>query len=230
MKCPKCKSERIVKDGKAKGKQRHLCKVCGYRHTVEYKGKPPEIKRLALQMYLEGFGFRSIGRILKVSNVAVMKWIKSFGEQVEKIRKEDAAKIIEMDEMHTYIQSKKNYCWIWIAVDRLGKRYIHFVLGTRGTETGIKLWETIKDRSGQSTIMTDYWKAYEEFLSAERYICSKAETYTVESYNSILRHFLARLRRKEKCYSKSQQMLHYSLLPLMAKRNNELSIIELSII
>lgn len=81
--------------------------MCGYRHTVEYKGKPPEIKRLALQMYLEGFGFRSIGRILKVSNVAVMKWIKSFGEQVEKIRKEDAAKIIEMDEMHTYIQSKK---------------------------------------------------------------------------------------------------------------------------
>ena len=33
---------------------------------------------------------------------------------------------------------------------------------------------------------------------------SKAETYTVEGYNSLFRHFLARLRRKSKCYSKSK--------------------------
>ncbi|MBF6651146.1 IS1 family transposase, partial [Methylobacter sp. BlB1] len=30
------------------------------------------------------------------------------------------------------------------------------------------------------------------------------ETYTVEGYNSLFRHFLARLCRKSNCYSKKQ--------------------------
>ena len=48
--------------------------------------------------------------------------------------------------------------------------------------------------------MTDHWRAYAEFLPKEIHTQSKAETYTVEGYNSIFRHFLARLRRKSKCY------------------------------
>ncbi|MDY0387018.1 MAG: IS1 family transposase, partial [Methanolobus sp.] len=51
---------------------------------------------------------------------------------------------------------------------------------------------------------------------------SKAETYTVEGYNSIFRHFLARLRRKTKCYSKSLEMLKYYVLLLMKYRNKEI--------
>lgn len=72
---------------------------------------------------------------------------------------------------------------------------------------------------------TDYWKVYKKVIPKEKHIQSKAETYTVEGYNSLLRHFLARLRRKSKCYSKSREMLKYSVLLLMAKLNGELSII-----
>ena len=50
--------------------------------------------------------------------------------------------------------------------------------------------------------MTDHWRAYAEFIPDQIHTQSKAETYTVEGYNSILRHFLARLRRKTKCYTK----------------------------
>jgi transposase-like protein len=64
-------------------------------------------KRLALQMYLEGLGFNSIGRILHVSHVAVMNWVKRYGKQAEELRSEQEIKIIEMDEMHSYIGSKK---------------------------------------------------------------------------------------------------------------------------
>jgi insertion element IS1 protein InsB len=55
-------------------------------------------------------------------------------------------------------------------------------------------------------VATDYWKPYEEFIPKEKHIQTKAETYTVEGYNSLFRHFLARLRRKSatvkalKCY------------------------------
>ena len=73
--------------------------------------------------------------------------------------------------------------------------------------------------------MTDYWKAYGEILVGYKHTESKAETYTVEGYNSLLRHFLARLRRKTKCYSKSLEMLYYSVLLLTTKLNGELSIL-----
>ena len=73
--------------------------------------------------------------------------------------------------------------------------------------------------------MTDYWKSYIEILNGHNHITSKRETYTVEGYNSLLRHFLARLKRKTKCYSKSSEMLYYSLLLIMTKLNKQLSIL-----
>ena len=99
------------------------------------------------------------------------------------------------------------------------------MLGSRGTETGEKLFKKINLTSPFAFYMTDYWKAYQEMIPEDRHYQSKAETFTVEGYNSILRHFLARLRRKSKCYSKSNEMLKYSLLLLMEKRNNNLSIL-----
>ena len=39
-------------------------------------------------------------------------------------------------------------------------------------------------------IATDYYQPYETFIPAEKHIQSKAETFTVEGYNSFFRHFL----------------------------------------
>ena len=113
---------------------------------------------------------------------------------------------------------KKNFCWIWVAVDRYGKRFIDCALGDRGTETGKQLWDAIQDIRIEK-IATDYWKPYENFVPKDMHIQSKAETFTVEGYNSLFRHFLARLRRKSKCYSKSKEMLKYSITLLMLKWN-----------
>ena len=74
--------------------------------------------------------------------------------------------------------------------------------------------------------MTDYWKPYENFVPKDQHIQSKAQTFTVEGYNSLFRHFLARFRRKSKCYSKSKEMLEYSVKLLMIKRNGLLSILD----
>ncbi len=57
----------------------------------------------------------------------------------------------------------KNYCWVWIAVDRLGKRFLHAVTGTRGVVTGARLWEAIKSPLIDKA-MTDYWEPYTQFL------------------------------------------------------------------
>jgi len=97
-------------------------------------------------------------------------------------------------------------------------------LGDRGTATGEQLWDAIQDiRIGK--IATDYWKPYENFVPKDMHIQSKAETFTVEGYNSLFRHFLARMRRKSKCYSKSKKMLKYSGTLLMLKWNHGLQAI-----
>ena len=79
--CPKCQTEQCSKDGIVKGRQRYRCKHCGYRHTVVYKWYSETVKRQALAMYLEGLGFRSTGRLLNCSHVAVYQWIKQYGEK-----------------------------------------------------------------------------------------------------------------------------------------------------
>ena len=68
-------------------------------------------------------------------------------------------------------------------------------------------------------IASDYWKPYEQIVPKEKHIQSKSETFTVEGYNSLFRHFLARMRRKSKCYSKCIKMLQLSMLLLMHYRN-----------
>lgn len=105
--CPKCGSHDCVKDGIVKGKQRYQCKACRYRHTVRYRGANPGVRRQALELYLEGLGFRSIGRFLKCSHVSVYNWIKSYGAAIEGLRSDSDVEVVEMDEMHTCIGSKK---------------------------------------------------------------------------------------------------------------------------
>ena len=76
-----------------------------------------------------------------------------------------------------------------------------------------------------NTIFSDYYKAYESIVQDSEHIQSKAETYTIEGYNSLFRHFLARMRRKTKCYSKCDKMLEYSIRLLMLKWNGELTLL-----
>jgi len=87
----------------------------------------------------------------------------------------------------------------------------------RDKETGKILWEKLKNNNFVM-VATDHWKAYEFFLPKDIHSQSKkAETFTVEGYNRLFRHFLARMRRKSKYYSKSKTMLYYSFALLMAK-------------
>ena len=109
MKCPKCGSESHCKDGIAKCRQRFKCKHCNYRYTVEKKSdvKSEATKRMAFEMYLEGLGFRSIGRILNISYATVFQWIKKWGENLDLPKRNEAISVVELDEMHTYLSRKK---------------------------------------------------------------------------------------------------------------------------
>lgn len=127
MECPKCKSANCVKNGNNHGRQRHRCRECNFQFTKSTpRGASKETKKFALKLYLEGISFRAIGRILKVSNVAVLKWVRKFGEQAEQIHQQEISKlrkvsVMEIDEMHHYIgkKSAKSGCgWLLIEVPK----------------------------------------------------------------------------------------------------------------
>ena len=113
MHCPKCYSESYVKNGNKYKKQRYKCKKCGCHFTQSrLRGASLETKLKALRLYLEGMGFRAIGRIMGVNNVTVLNWIRTLGKSVkiyvqtqlpDDIRNVD---VIEMDEMWQFTRKK----------------------------------------------------------------------------------------------------------------------------
>ena len=145
MKCLKCGSSKKVKNGVLKGVQRYKCKECGYNYTVEKRSGeyPKETKRKALQLYLEGLGFRSIGRVLGVSNVSVLNWIRDFGEKVKELQANNSSiEFAELDEMHSYIGNKKTIAGFGLLLIDLGKDSSTSLLVTEATKrlssSGIK--------------------------------------------------------------------------------------------
>jgi transposase-like protein len=109
MQCPKCKSEKRVKNGIIKQQQRYKCKDCGCNYTLSFEQnfEKEKKRRFALSMYLEGLGFHSIGRLLGVSHVSVLNWIRKYGSQLVEIRNPRPTKIVELDEIHSYVGHKK---------------------------------------------------------------------------------------------------------------------------
>ena len=98
----KCGRTEKVKNGFNRGKQRYKCKNCGCNYTGTKNGYPDEVKQEAIRYYLEGIGFRRIERLLKVSHVSVINWVRKAACQIrkdEKIKTPIKTDVIELDEM-----------------------------------------------------------------------------------------------------------------------------------
>ncbi len=109
MDCPRCGSIHSHKAGFVRCRQRYQCKDCRYHYTVEKKSdvKSVETRRMALKLYLEGLGFRAIGRLLSISYGTVYAWVKEWGSKVDLPKKKEGVSFMELDEIHTYVGSKK---------------------------------------------------------------------------------------------------------------------------
>jgi len=124
MDCPRCNNTKNTKNGIVRGLQRYKCKECGYNYTVEKKSNvySKSVRKKALQLYLEGLGFRSIGRFLGVSNVTVLNWIRAFGKEVQELNSDSKKiQVVEVDEMHSYIGDKKTIVGFGLLLIDLAK-------------------------------------------------------------------------------------------------------------
>jgi hypothetical protein len=102
-------------------------KMRGYTYSTAHghSGKPNEVKRKAVALYLEGMGFRGIGRILHVHNVSVLNWIRKAANHIRECLQKEIPKqareisIMEWDELWHFVRKKSQnsgYGWLWIGL------------------------------------------------------------------------------------------------------------------
>ncbi|MBD2534228.1 IS1 family transposase [Nostoc flagelliforme FACHB-838] len=139
----------------------------------------------------------------------MINWVKKAGKSLPNSPDYDEIpEITQVDELETFV-GKKNKVWLWTAVNKNIPGILAWVLGDRSSETFKVLWQIISCWHSYFYV-TDGNPVYPCFISNEDHIVSKTMT-RVEGENSRLRHYLARLHRKTFCYSKSEEMLRYSI-------------------
>ena len=77
MKCPRCNSEKIVKNGSIhNGKKKFICKDCGRQFVKNSVNKPisEEKKKLIDKLLLEKIPLAGIARVVEVSK----KWLQDY--------------------------------------------------------------------------------------------------------------------------------------------------------
>ncbi len=117
--CTRCSVSDYVKAGFVKGVQRYKCKSCGYHFTGKVKGIESDIKRLAVHLFLEGLGYRAIGRIIGVSDVAIAKWITPMKDILTPMRKKQV-RVTEMHKLEHFFVTKEmfnNFGWLLIGIE-----------------------------------------------------------------------------------------------------------------
>ena len=109
MKCRKCNSEDIVKNGFMDGAQRYKCKNCSFQFTKEVPhGKSAQDKIIALVLHLSGLSMNMTGKIVGVSVQTILRWMRLFCRQFEEnMQPGSLIEEIEADELAAFIGKKK---------------------------------------------------------------------------------------------------------------------------
>jgi insertion element IS1 protein InsB len=129
------------------------------------------------------------------------------------IKKVDEA---EVDEMWSFVSSKKAPRWLWHAIDHHTGAVLAYVFGRREDEVFVAL-KRLLEPFGITRYYTDYWGAYERHLAPEEHCPGKRNTQKIERKHLALRTRIKRLVRKTLCFSKSTQ-LHDIVIGLFVNR------------
>jgi transposase len=107
--CKRCQAKDNVKNGVVRGSQRYRCRQCACNFTAtEPRGKPAAMKALALLLYAMGnMSFCGIGRLLKVSDVSVLRWARAAALELPEPQMPADVELVMLDEMHHFIKKRQ---------------------------------------------------------------------------------------------------------------------------
>jgi transposase-like protein len=125
--CPNCSSENQIKSGVISGRQRYKCKDCNYYFTVEKMGKKIDdyYVNKALQLFLEGLTYREIERILGISHVSILNWVKKYNiKRPNNTKYHPTYKILNARELGLYFSNPLNIKGAGTVVTELGDKFM----------------------------------------------------------------------------------------------------------
>ncbi|QNK77622.1 IS1 family transposase [Winogradskyella sp. PAMC22761] len=125
--CPNCSSDQYVKSGIVNKRQRFKCKKCNYYFTVNKIGKKIDdyYVNKSLQLYLEGLTYREIERILGISHVSVMNWVKKYNiKRPYNSNYHPTYKILNANELSRYFSETENIKGAGVIVTELGDKFM----------------------------------------------------------------------------------------------------------
>jgi insertion element IS1 protein InsB len=113
----------------------------------------------------------------------------------------------EMDELWSFVGTKANRQWVWIALDAATRQILAFHVGARSGQSATALWEKIPTvYQEQATFYTDPYEIYKGVIpSPQHRAISKLarKTTHVERFNCPLRQRVSRLVRPTLSFSKN---------------------------
>lgn len=127
MFCPKCKGGHVIKSGLVKGRQRYKCKQCLFFFSVMKEGKSvdPYYVIKALQLYIEGVSLREIERLIGVSHVSVLNWIKKYRISApEQYDYHPTYRVLNKQEILNFINDSSNLKNAGMIISELGDKYM----------------------------------------------------------------------------------------------------------
>ncbi len=126
-----CGSEQLRKNGHAgNGAQRARCLECGRTFILEPKGPRYDqiFKDQVLSACHDRLSLRGIKRTFGVCYQTVMAWV---GKKVaalpafeDTLLPSQAGDVLELDELWSFVQSKAQECWLWIALCRRTRQIV----------------------------------------------------------------------------------------------------------
>lgn len=207
--CPVCSSLNIKKNGINKqGKQRYRCQECARQFILKYTYRAylTSIRELIVPMCVNGLGIRDTARVLRVSTTTVMKLISRRAESLPPQKLPEQVADVELDEMWSYVERKKNQCWLSLAYSSKHRQILAFSLGKRTDESCRNLLAKLSEVK-ITRFYTDNWESYQNLIPEVRHWIGKRGTQRIERQNLNFRTHLKRLQRRTICFSKTRKML-----------------------
>lgn len=131
--------------------------------------------------------------------------------------------MLELDELWSFVFSKENKRWVWLAKARHSAQIVAYAVGDRSEKTCRLLWRRIPKAYRHALCYTDFWEAYKKVIPEKQHRAvgkDSGETAHIERWNNTLPQRLARFTRQSLAFSKSDFM-HEGCLRLFLHRSNQ---------
>ena len=122
--------------------------------------------------------------------------------------------VLGLDELWSFVGSKANVRWVWIALCRQTRQVVAHFVGDRSAQSARALRERIPPDYRCRATRSDFWLAYDETFPRRTHRSSgkgAGETCHVERWNCTLRQRLGRFVRKTLSFSKCDPMHEVAL-------------------